>query len=101
MLDEKLMSGKKGLVMGVANDKSISWAIAKKVAEQKGKGALIGGASLATLGAVIAAGIAVAFSAPVSIPVLLTGAAIGGGLVGGAGGLAPALDDSAPDIGFR
>ena len=33
MLDEKLMSGKKGLVMGVANDKSISWAIAKKVAE--------------------------------------------------------------------
>ena len=33
MLDEKLMSGKKGLVMGVANDRSISWAIAKKVAE--------------------------------------------------------------------
>ena len=30
MLDEKLMSGKKGLVMGVANDRSISWAIAKK-----------------------------------------------------------------------
>ena len=33
MLDKKLMSGKKGLVMGVANDKSISWAIAKKLAE--------------------------------------------------------------------
>ena len=33
MLDEKLMSGKKGLVMGVANDRSISWAIAKKAAE--------------------------------------------------------------------
>ena len=33
MLDKKLMSGKKGLVMGVANDRSISWAIAKKAAE--------------------------------------------------------------------
>ena len=30
MFDNKLMSGKKGLVMGVANDRSISWAIAKK-----------------------------------------------------------------------
>ena len=33
MLDEKLMSGKKGLVMGVANDRSISWAIAKKASD--------------------------------------------------------------------
>ena len=33
MFDNKLMSGKKGLVMGVANDRSISWAIAKKAWE--------------------------------------------------------------------
>ena len=33
MFDNKLMSGKKGLVMGVANDRSISWAIAKKAFE--------------------------------------------------------------------
>ena len=30
----KLMQGKRGLVMGVANDHSIAWGIAKKVAEQ-------------------------------------------------------------------
>ena len=33
MSNKKLMSGKKGLVMGVANDRSISWAIAKKAYE--------------------------------------------------------------------
>ena len=33
MFDNKLMSGKIGLVMGVANDRSISWAIAKKAYE--------------------------------------------------------------------
>ena len=33
MFDNKLMSGKRGLVMGVANDRSISWAIAKKAYE--------------------------------------------------------------------
>ena len=33
MFDNKLMSGKKGLEMGVANDRSISWAIAKKAYE--------------------------------------------------------------------
>ena len=33
MFDNKLMSGKKGLVMGVANDRSISWAIEKKAYE--------------------------------------------------------------------
>ena len=33
MFDKKLMTGKKGLVMGVANDRSISWAIAKKAYE--------------------------------------------------------------------
>ena len=33
MFNNKLMSGKKGLVMGVANDRSISWAIAKKAYE--------------------------------------------------------------------
>ena len=33
MFDNKLMSGKKGLVMGVANERSISWAIAKKACE--------------------------------------------------------------------
>ena len=33
MFDNKLMSGKKGLVMGVANERSISWAIAKKAYE--------------------------------------------------------------------
>ena len=30
---DKLMSGKRGLVMGVANDRSLSWAIAKSAAE--------------------------------------------------------------------
>ena len=29
-----VMAGKKGLIMGVANDRSIAWGIAKKVAEQ-------------------------------------------------------------------
>ena len=33
MFDKKLMAGKKGLVMGVANERSISWAIAKKAYE--------------------------------------------------------------------
>ena len=28
-----LMQGKKGLIMGVANDKSIAWGIAKSLAE--------------------------------------------------------------------
>ena len=32
-----LMRGKKGLVMGVANDRSIAWAIAKAVAAQGGE----------------------------------------------------------------
>jgi len=30
----QLMAGKKGLIMGVANDKSIAWGIAQKLAEQ-------------------------------------------------------------------
>ena len=29
-----LMSGKRGLIMGVANDRSIAWAIAKACHEQ-------------------------------------------------------------------
>jgi Enoyl-[acyl-carrier-protein] reductase (NADH) len=29
-----LMKNKKGLIMGVANDRSIAWGIAKKIAEQ-------------------------------------------------------------------
>ncbi|MFM7680332.1 MAG: SDR family oxidoreductase, partial [Candidatus Fonsibacter sp.] len=29
----KLMQGKKGLIMGVANDRSIAWGIAKKLNE--------------------------------------------------------------------
>ena len=29
-----LLKGKKGLIMGVANDKSIAWGIAKKLSEQ-------------------------------------------------------------------
>ena len=29
-----LMKNKKGLIMGVANDRSIAWGIAKKLAEQ-------------------------------------------------------------------
>ncbi len=33
MFYKKLMAGKKGLVMGVANERSISWAIAKKAYE--------------------------------------------------------------------
>jgi enoyl-[acyl-carrier protein] reductase I len=31
---EKLMAGKRGLIMGLANDKSIAWGIAKAVADQ-------------------------------------------------------------------
>ena len=30
------MNEKKGLIMGVANDRSIAWGIAKKIAEQGG-----------------------------------------------------------------
>ena len=29
-----IMKGKKGLVMGVANDRSIAWGIAKKIASE-------------------------------------------------------------------
>ena len=29
-----LIKGKKGLIMGVANDRSIAWGISKKLAEQ-------------------------------------------------------------------
>jgi len=29
-----LLEGKKGLIMGVANDRSIAWGIAKKLSEQ-------------------------------------------------------------------
>ena len=32
-----LMAGKRGLVMGVANDRSIAWAIARSVAAQGGE----------------------------------------------------------------
>src|SRR5256885_455078 len=32
-----LMSGKRGLIMGVANDRSIAWGIAKAVADQGGE----------------------------------------------------------------
>ena len=32
-----LMQGKKGLIMGVANDKSIAWGIAKSIANQGGQ----------------------------------------------------------------
>ena len=34
MADSRLMAGKRGLVMGVANDRSIAWGIAKAVANQ-------------------------------------------------------------------
>ena len=33
----KLMQGKRGLIMGVANDHSIAWGIAKTVAEHGAK----------------------------------------------------------------
>ena len=29
-----LMSGKRGLIMGLANDKSLAWGISKRLAEQ-------------------------------------------------------------------
>ena len=29
-----MMQGKKGLIMGVANDRSIAWGIAKKIASE-------------------------------------------------------------------
>ena len=32
----QLMAGKRGLVMGVANDRSIAWGIARAVADQGG-----------------------------------------------------------------
>ncbi len=32
-----LMAGKKGLIMGVANDHSIAWGIAKSIAAQGGE----------------------------------------------------------------
>jgi len=32
-----LMSGKRGLIMGLANDKSIAWGIAKAVAAEGGE----------------------------------------------------------------
>ena len=35
------MKGKKGLVMGVANDRSIAWGIAKKIASESFQGSKI------------------------------------------------------------
>ena len=32
-----MMKGKKGLIMGVANDRSIAWGIAKKISSEGGK----------------------------------------------------------------
>ena len=32
-----LMAGKRGLIMGVANERSIAWGIAKAMAEQWGR----------------------------------------------------------------
>ena len=32
----KLFEGKKGLILGVANDRSIAWAIAKEIMDQGG-----------------------------------------------------------------
>ena len=32
--NQKLMAGKRGLIMGVANDRSIAWGIAKAVSDQ-------------------------------------------------------------------
>ena len=32
-----LMNGKKGLIMGVANEKSIAWGIAKAISEEGGE----------------------------------------------------------------
>ena len=34
---EPLMAGKRGLIMGVANDRSLAWGIARSVAEQGGE----------------------------------------------------------------
>ena len=34
MSTEQLMSGKKGLIMGLANDKSIAWGIAQALSDQ-------------------------------------------------------------------
>ena len=34
MIKNSLMNNKKGLVMGIANDRSIAWAIAKKLNEE-------------------------------------------------------------------
>ena len=36
-----IMKGKKGLVMGVANDRSIAWGIAKKIASEGAEVALL------------------------------------------------------------
>lgn len=36
-MNHNLMKGKKGVVMGVANDRSIAWGIAKAIAEQGGE----------------------------------------------------------------
>jgi len=36
-----LVKGKKGLIMGVANDRSIAWGIAKKLSEQKDYKAIV------------------------------------------------------------
>ena len=32
----KLFEGKKGLILGVANDRSIAWAVAKEILDQGG-----------------------------------------------------------------
>ena len=40
MINNSLMKNKKGLVMGVANDRSIAWAIAKTLANSGAKVAL-------------------------------------------------------------
>ena len=34
MSNQKMMSGKKGIILGVANEYSLAWGIAKKIAEE-------------------------------------------------------------------
>jgi enoyl-[acyl-carrier protein] reductase I len=45
------MKGKRGLIMGLANDKSLAWGIAKKLHEGRGTGLFLSGRGAGKAGA--------------------------------------------------
>ena len=71
-----LMEGKRGLIMGLANDRSLAWGIAKKLAEQAAARAAIAatGAPAANVDPALSSGSTEGASGPPSAPQSAQGA---------------------------